>query len=100
MGDTIGMRDILHRCGLIALLLGAVAPVATAMQGQPLARRYTVSDHGGQPGSLNLVTDDRGFVFIANGAGLLRFDGAHWDLVPLPGDNTPRSLHIDPMGRL
>ena len=100
MGDTIGMREVLHRCWLIALLLGAFAPAAPAMQGQPLSRRYSVADHGGQPGSLNVVVDDRGFVFSANGAGLLRFDGSQWDLVPLPGDNVPRSVHIDPGGQL
>lgn len=41
-----------------------------------------------------------GFMYFANTAGLLEYDGAHWTLYPLPDNQVLRSVACDKKGRI
>ena len=47
-----------------------------------------------------VAQSSKNFMYFANSDGLLEFDGAHWQLYPLPNRSTIRSLKIDENDRI
>ena len=39
-----------------------------------------------------VTEDDRGVIYLGNTSGVVEFDGVSWQLIPLPGRSTARSL--------
>jgi diguanylate cyclase (GGDEF)-like protein len=81
---------------LLALLLGcllcATAAAAIALHGQPLQQRFGVAEHDANPSSHGVLPLPDGSVLVANGGGVLHFDGSHWELFELPGLSPARAL--------
>lgn len=63
-------------------------------------RRYTPADYNAAFQNFGMVQDADGRLFSANTAGVLMFDGARWELYPLPENQLVRSIGIDSTGRI
>ena len=89
---------------LLPLLLMLAPAVAGAAQppvhGQPLQQRFGVEQHDGDPVSYDVLGLADGSILVANGAGVLHFDGSHWTLIELPGLSPARALLQDADGQI
>ncbi len=83
-------------CGLL-FARGVLA--APSERGFPLIQAYepTIPEVGIQ--SFGITRDSRGILYVANGNGVLIYDGAWWRRVPIPGDTAFR-VAADPSGRI
>jgi signal transduction histidine kinase/CheY-like chemotaxis protein len=69
--------------------------------GAALYSAYGPDDHGGGAISSDIAEDRHGNLFFANEAGLLRFDGARWTLMPDTGQaDYTTSVAVDQQGRI
>ncbi|MGB5499179.1 MAG: hypothetical protein WBM77_09650, partial [Maribacter sp.] len=76
-----------------------VSMQAQEQVGRPLITTYKYQEYGGDPISWWAVEDDNGFMYFANGEGVLQFDGVNWQLIEVPGAGT-RSFAKDNQGRI
>ncbi len=60
---------------------------------------YTPKDYGNSPQNWCIVQDKRGFIYAANGGGLLEYDGVSWRLIGVP-NKAVFSLAIDEAGTI
>ncbi len=68
--------------------------------GLPFLRAFTPREYGAQAQNWAVTQDARGLVYVANGGGVLEFDGLRWRLIPTANHTTARSLTVDPAGRV
>lgn len=73
---------------------------AGALQGQPLLQRFDVEHHDADPSNHDLLSLPDGSLLVANGRGVLHFDGSHWSLHELPGVSPARALYRGRDGQL
>lgn len=71
-----------------------VATSIYAAGGYPLLFSYTSEQYGTEAGFQNwdITRADGGEIYVANNAGVLRYDGYNWQLIPVPGVRTIRSV--------
>ncbi len=62
--------------------------------GTPHIRNYEKSEYSAGTQNWNIAQDKDGFMYFANNDGVLRFDGFHWELIPVPS-SLVRSVFID-----
>ena len=62
---------LLGTCGLFA-------------QGIPFMRSFTSDDYHGHPMNLDVITGEKGVVFVANFEGLLYYDNVRWQILNTP----------------
>lgn len=63
--------------------------------GTPYITNYPKSDYNAGTQNWGIIQDEDGFIYFANNNGILRFDGTHWDLIPVSGTSPVRSIAID-----
>ena len=68
--------------------------------GSPRVQQYTKSDYRAGNQNWAVATGENGMMYVANGDGLLVFDGQYWTLHPLPNKSTVRSVAVDRSGRI
>lgn len=85
-----GYRHILF---VVLLLVSHV--VWGASNGYVPVRNFSINDYGGSAQNWGCVQDDLGRVYVANGYGMLCFDGSGWALYRLPNYTAVRSLLYD-----
>jgi hypothetical protein len=73
---------------------------ADTLRGAPLLRRYLPEDYNATPQHSAIATDRQGRLFVANGEGVLRYDGETWALIPLPGKQFARDVVTGKDGRI
>lgn len=78
---------------LLSYVLGCA--VANASDGYVPVRNFTVSDYSGNAQNWGAVQDSLGRVYVANGYGMLCYDGGMWHLYHLPNYTSVRSLLYD-----
>lgn len=87
------------RTALLSLLI--IIPIIVAGGGYAPVRSFSRSNYGAGMQNWNLVQDSTGRVYVANGDGMLCFDGQRWLLHRLPNYSTVRSLLCsDASGRI
>jgi len=81
---------------IAALLLAwmQVAACGPVVHGDPLTRRYTSRDFHVSPNLLSVAVDASGYLFVGSTEGVLRYDGARWETIPLPGNAIARVVAI------
>lgn len=89
------LLSVLAWCGLLPALAAAAG-----WQGAPLALRFGPEELNAAPGILAVTGDAEGWIYAANGEGVLRFDGQRWELIRLPADALARTLAVDGQRRL
>jgi signal transduction histidine kinase len=85
-------------------LFGASASVdaiSPRVSGTPFLRVWNPDDYGASPGNRAILQHPRsGYIYIANGSGVLEFDGVRWRTLSIPGGRAAQQLAIDPRGRV
>jgi len=71
-----------------------------AERGFPLLRRFEPPVPEADSQNFDVKVDPRGQIFVANGGGVLTFDGAHWGYLPIGEPRTAFSLAIDDEGKV
>ncbi|OAV42682.1 hypothetical protein [Lewinella sp. 4G2] len=84
----------------LLLVLFGVLSCAGRLPGQsdapvPRIHRFTAEDHGGGVQNWAVTQDAAGRIYVANPAGVLRYDGVKWLTLPLPGSPTVRAVLAD-----
>jgi signal transduction histidine kinase len=67
--------------------------------GLPIIRNFTPKEYQAEVRNWAMVQDPRGVMYIGNNAGVLKFDGNHWRLIPV-NNTIVRSLAIDKNSRI
>jgi ligand-binding sensor domain-containing protein len=81
--------------------VATLPPVVDADAGLPLVRNFTPSEYGGAAQNWAIAQDRDGVVYVGNvESGVLAFDGARWNAIPVPNHATVRSLALGPDGRI
>ncbi len=102
------MRRLPPRAFLVLLGWVVASAVTTAagapnprFTGAPFTRTWSAEDYGAAPGNRAILQHPKnGFIYVANGAGLLEFDGVRWRLLSVPGGFAITSLEVDARGRI
>jgi diguanylate cyclase (GGDEF)-like protein len=99
MAGRAGLRDTVDMWKAALLLLLSSTPVGAQealrpLHGQPLQQRFGVEQHDASPANHDVLALSDGSVLVANGAGILHFDGSRWDLFELPGVSPARALAL------
>src|SRR5688572_29350568 len=95
-------RPAIALLGALALLccVRAADGVNPRFTGTPFMRTWTADDYGASPGNGIVVQHPRtGFIYVANVAGIMEFDGVRWRLVARP-NGAISGLTIDMKGRV
>jgi diguanylate cyclase (GGDEF)-like protein len=90
---------------LALLLAPAASPPAGAAgrpgeRGFPLIQGYAPPVEGAESQSYAIAHDPRGFLYVGNHGGLLIYDGARWQLVPIGRKQSAFSVACDAAGRV
>lgn len=68
--------------------------VQAQMLGTPFVDAYSKADYGFGTQNWDIEQAENRILYFANNDGLLEFDGAHWQLFPLPNRTVLRSINI------
>ena len=79
---------------------GAQPASSYAEVGRFLMQSFAPEDYGAHSQSWAMAQDGRGYVYVANGDGVLEYDGVSWRLIPTANRSTARSLAVGPGGRV
>ncbi len=74
------------------LLLTSFASLGALAQGTPPVRRWEATDFGGERQAWNIASAPDGTIAVANGAGLLLFDGVRWRRRSVPSGQVLRTV--------
>lgn len=64
-------------------------------QGYYPVSNYSHEEYPGHYQNWSITQDKNGFIYAANGEGILEFDGASWRLISAPGLQTVRTVSVD-----
>ncbi|MGA2549987.1 MAG: EAL domain-containing protein [Burkholderiaceae bacterium] len=84
--------------GLLFLAMTGAA-LAQALSGSPPVSILR-PDVGAPPSSLDIAQDDSSLLYVANGGGVLTFDGETWQLLRLPNGDSSTSVTFDGHSRV
>ncbi|MGB5428889.1 response regulator [Eudoraea sp.] len=79
-------------------LIPVSSVLAQQQLGRPFITNYKYQDYGAGPVNWWAVEDDKGIMYLANGSGVLTYDGVNWDLLRL--NNSARCLTKDDKGSI
>lgn len=70
--------------------------ISTIVHGQeiPPIQIFTTQDYNAEDQNWDISQDDEGVIYFANNKGLLRYNGARWELFPTPNQSILRSVNI------
>ena len=69
-------------------------------KGKSFLQNYVQKEYKGHAQNWAMIQDKRGIIYIANGNGVMEYDGNNWNITKLPGDATARSLAVNDDGVL
>jgi hypothetical protein len=76
-----------------------LAELSPRVSGNSFVSTWRPEDLGGGPGSTGVVLHPKtGFVYVGNSQGVLEFDGARWQLIPLRNAGAVQALAADAAG--
>jgi len=67
-------------------------------KGVPFITNYFTQNYKAHNQNWDIIEDNRGFFYFANGDGVLVYDGINWELIELPNKISSRSLGKDHKG--
>ncbi|MFP4604393.1 MAG: hypothetical protein ACLFNJ_03335, partial [Bacteroidales bacterium] len=70
------------------------------INGLPFITNISPQEYGQHVQNWDILQDNRGIMYIANGNGVIEYDGETFRLIELPGKETVRSLAIDSNNRI
>jgi len=82
-------------CIVLILILLAIVDIASAQIktiGTPYIKRYSQNDYIVSNQNFDVLQDNRGVMYFANGSGILEFDGVCWNIIKTPSNTAVFSL--------
>lgn len=83
-----------------SLLLAQPSVLPSAEVGLPFIQNFTSKDYNAHSQNWEVLQDQRGLMYFANGLGVLEYDGVSWRLIPVPNGSGVYSLGMDQQGRI
>lgn len=96
-----------HSSSLITLIFAAIVTIAQVVSaqssghvdrwreaGRPYIQNFTPKDYHENPQNWAIVQDPQGIIYVANGHGVLVFDGANWRTIKTPNKSTVLCLTV------
>jgi len=65
-----------------------------------MVRNFTKQEYNAESQNWSVIQDHKGFIYVANNAGLLEFDGVEWSFYPSPSGTVLRSVAVDENNRI
>jgi diguanylate cyclase (GGDEF)-like protein len=84
----------------LVLIFAILLPAQKQDLGSPLITNYQSELYQARSQNWVVLQDRRGVMYFGNSNGILEFDGQHWQLIPVPGDEAIRSLASGPDGTI
>jgi len=84
---------------LICLSVFASSTVSVA-QTSCLVTHYSRTHYSAGSQNWSIDMDKQGFVYVANNDGLMKYDGVHWKVYPMPSHTIVRSVSVSPDERI
>ncbi len=75
--------------------LNSASWLSSAPNGLPFIQNYDAKDYNAFPQNWAIVQDPNGIIYVANGIGILMFDGVSWRRIPVPNNSPVFSLDVD-----
>ncbi|HMW36647.1 MAG TPA: histidine kinase dimerization/phospho-acceptor domain-containing protein, partial [bacterium] len=95
------IKSVITYCGLTFLFVfGAAIYSQNMVKGLPVIEHYAPQTYGAGVDNFCFVQDKRGFIYVANGSGVLEYDGIQWRLIPLENRAAASWLTISPEGTI
>jgi DNA-binding CsgD family transcriptional regulator len=97
------VRNLLikHRSlNTLLLLLLAGSPLFLFAREAPRVINFSKAQYQAQNQNWMISQDNDWRMYFANSAGVMQFDGAKWDVQPIPDRRTPRAIACAPDGRV
>jgi len=84
------------------ILLGGLTPAGAMVRTleTPRVLNFSKSDYQAGHQNWGIAQSPEGYLYFANQAGMLEYDGSRWQLHPLPDEQTVRSIACDQQGRI
>ncbi|OFX87401.1 MAG: hypothetical protein A2W99_07105 [Bacteroidetes bacterium GWF2_33_16] len=92
-------RTIILFIGFLIFLFIDLSVLADSSEkGIPFITNYFTKSYKAHNQNWDIIEDERGFFYFANGDGVLIYDGNSWELVELPNKISSRTLAVDQNG--
>jgi len=85
---------------LLLLITFHLSLIAVFAQGLPFVRNFSASEYQAHNRNFDIITDDKGFVYVANFEGLLYYDQAEWRIIHTPNITRITTLYRDAKGTI
>ena len=85
---------------VVWLLIGSWGLLYGQQKGFPFIRNYSPREFKASSANYAAVQDPRGVMYFGNYRGILEYDGANWQMVPMPRSTQVRSMAVDSLGRV
>ena len=85
---------------LVAICFSRAIQASNKDVGYPLITNYKADVYLANPQNFGIIQDDRGFMYFANGDGVLVYDGSKWELIELHNKIGARALGKDIHGTI
>ena len=78
----------------ITYLFTLLSPTLSVAQSSCLVTHYSRSQYTAGSQNWSVDMDKQGFVYAANNNGLMKYDGVHWRIFPMPAHKIARSVSV------
>lgn len=85
---------------LLLLITFLFSLITAFAQGLPFLRNISASEYQAHNRNFDIITDDKGFVYVANFEGLLYYDQAEWRIIHTPNITRITTLYRDAKGTI
>lgn len=92
---TFGVAGYIALSLFMAWILPLMGQSKNGEQGYFSVTNYSHEESPGQHQNWFIIQDKNGFIYTANGDGVLEFDGVSWRLIASPGLKTVRTVVVD-----
>jgi len=86
---------VLNKTLCVLFICRALVIPAKAQELRPEIQNYSIEDYSAHNQNWGIDIDAQGTIYIANNKGLLRYNGASWQLYELPNRTIIRSVFVD-----
>lgn len=97
---STGLRDQSHMKNTIFCIFLIFCSVYAFAADVPLILNFPAKTYQASNQIWSIAQDQHGIIYAGNNDGLLEFDGANWELHPLPNGQTARAVASDQGGRI
>ncbi|MCP4398153.1 MAG: hypothetical protein GY801_12755, partial [bacterium] len=88
------LRSLLVAMALLPCNLQAQSSSSFDEVGSFYMQNFSPEDYDAHAQNWDIAQSPEGLLYVANGSGMLEYDGVSWRLIPISNNSSPRSLAI------